>query len=267
MKNNKKFKISIIIPSCNDEKLLQKNVPKIKKACSGCEIIVINDKRGRGFSTTVNRGVKKAKGKIVVLLNSDVIPQKGFLEPLINHFSDFKVFAVGCLDKSIENDKIILRGRAVAKWQKGFYFHKKGEVNKTDTAWVSCGSGAFRRSLWLQLGGLDEIFNPFYWEDIDLSFRAKKAGYKILFEPKSIVIHKHKEGSIKRHFISAQIKTISYRNQFLFAWKHMYTVKSWLKHLFWLPYHFLNTARNGDFYFWKGFLWALSRKTSSKLFL
>ena len=48
------------------------------------------------------------------------MPEKDFLKPLMEHFNDESVFAVGCMDKSIENGKTVLRGRGIGKWKKGF---------------------------------------------------------------------------------------------------------------------------------------------------
>lgn len=272
------MKISFVIPNYNSGETLIKNLPLLL-GTGADEIIVVDDasnqsidkilnqvqddelkmkiiknNKNLGFSSTVNKGVKEAVGDVVVLLNTDVLPEKDFLKSLLGHFIDPKVFAVGCMDKSVENGKIILRGRGLAKWNRGFYMHSRGEVDKTDTAWVSCGSGAFRKKIWEELNGLDPIYNPFYWEDIDLSFRAQKAGYKIFFEPKSVVIHEHQEGAIKNKYSAEEIKAISYRNQFLFAWKNMGSVKLWLVHLFYLPYHLIV---NHEITFYKGFFLAL----------
>ena len=226
-------------------------------------IKLIRNERNLGFSSTANRGVGAANGEVVILLNTDVYPERGFLEPILSHFKDPKVFAVGMFDKSIEGEKIVRRGRGIGEWQRGFYIHKKGEINKADTAWVSGGSGVFRKSIFLQLGGFDEIYNPFYWEDIDLSYRAQKAGYKILFEPKSVVIHEHEKGIIKSNYNKQQIKTISYRNQFLFVWKNANLNQLFL-HVIWLPYHAVKSFLTADFCFFKGLIWALTRKLTFK---
>lgn len=275
------MKVSIVIPNYNSGETLVKNLPLLLETGAD-EIVIVDDgstdgavvsikylvfsikqttkikiienSSNLGFSSTVNKGVKEANGEIVVLLNTDVLPEKDFLKFLLPHFADPKVFSVGCLDKSIENGKTVLRGRGLAKWEKGFYLHSPGEVDRSDTAWVSCGSGAFRKKIWEELGGLDPIYNPFYWEDIDLSYRAQKAGYKTLFETKSIVVHKHEEGAIRNKYSPEEIKTISYRNQFLFAWKNMDSVKLWLTHFFWLPYHLIT---NHEISFYKGFVRAL----------
>ena len=288
--------ISIVIPNYNGEELLKKNLPKVfeaarywqKQQSRQAEIIVVDDcssdnsiniiqnsefriqnkivklkiienERNLGFASTVNRGVKKASGEIVILLNTDVVPEKGFLDPLLSHFEDERVFAVGCMDKSIEDNKTILRGRGIGGWQRGFLVHSRGEVDKTNTLWVNGGSGAFRKSTWDKLGGFDELYSPFYWEDIDLSYRAIKSGFKVLFEPKSIVIHEHEKGAIKGAYSPFQIKTVAYRNQFIFAWKNATDLGLQFLHFFWLPYYFLKAIGRGEWVFFLGFSQAFIR--------
>ena len=204
------------------------NVPKIK---------IIKNERNLGFASTVNHGVIEAHGEFVVLLNTDVVPEKDFIAPLVKHFENEKVFAVGCVDRSVEGSKVVLRGRGIGKWERGFLMHSRGEVDRTDTLWVSGGSGAFRKSIWEELGGFDTLYNPFYWEDIDLSYRAQKMGYILFFEPKSVVIHEHGKGAILKNYSPLYVKTIAYRNQFIFIWKNVSDVDFVLSHLFWLPYH------------------------------
>ena len=275
--------ISIIIPNYNGEELLKKNIPKVLDAAENykdgeTEIIIADDgstdastsvisnlkfqisnfrfiqlAKNLGFSSTVNRGVKESSGDIIILLNTDVCPEKNFLEPLLKHFKDEKIFAVGCMDKSIENGKITLRGRGLGQWKRGFLIHRRGEVNKTDTLWVSGGSAAFKKSIWEKLGGFNELYNPFYWEDIDISYRAQKAGYKIIFEKESVVAHEHLEGTIKSSYSEFQIKTIAYRNQFIFVWENATDYSLQFLHCFWLPYHFVKALLRMDWPFFIGF--------------
>jgi len=280
--------VSIIIPNYNARELLKKNLPKVFEAIKDYESelvvvddgstdksvqeiqnskiemqnysskfkIILNDKNV-GFASTVNRGVEEASGEIIVLLNTDVAPEKYFLEPLIRHFRNPNIFAVGCMDKSREGKRVVLRGRGLGGFRRGFLVHWRGEVDKNDTLWVSGGSGAFRKSIWNKLGGFDPLYNPFYWEDIDISYRALKSGYKILFEPKSIVLHEHEKGSIRRHYAKYQIKTIAYRNQLIFIWKNITDLDKQFSHIAWLPYHIVATLLRGDFHFLLGFLLAV----------
>ena len=59
------------------------------------------------------------------------------------------------------------------------------------TLFASGGHSAYRRDRFLEMGGFDPLFAPFYWEDVDLCYRAWKRGWKILFEPRSAVLHDH----------------------------------------------------------------------------
>jgi len=276
-----KLSVSIIIPNWNGIDLLKKHLPVVIKNSGNAKIIIMDDNSTdqsvsyihthfpdvsvirkqvhEGFSSTVNKGVKEAKSDIVVLLNTDIEPEKGYLEPLLSRFSDNHVFAVGCLDKSMEHGNIVLRGRGIGWWEKGFYIHKRGDVGKSDTAWVSGGSGAFRRSMWNILGGMDELFNPFYWEDIDLSYRAVKNGYRILFEPKSIVCHYHEEGMIKSQYTPSQIQQIAYRNQFLFIWKNFGSAENLLAHIFFTPVRLFQAIIRSDWAMIRGYVQAVSK--------
>lgn len=271
--------VSIIIPNKNGRNLLKKYLPSVITAARGAEIIVVDDNSddgsvellkqafsvvkitennlGTGFAGSVNAGAGLASGEILILLNTDVEPEPDFLMPLLRHFDDKNIFAVGCLDKSHEPEGIILRGRGEASWIKGFYVHRRGEVDRTDTAWVSGGSGAFRKSYWKRLGGMDQIYNPFYWEDIDLSYRARKCGFQTKFEHESSVHHYHEQGAIKSSFSPHDVKTIAARNQFLFIWKNLTDRRIFFQHLCWLPVRLIQSVLTGDFTMIHGFLKAL----------
>lgn len=284
--------ISVVIPNYNGENLIKKNLNKVaeviydfsKKKNKRAEIVVVDDfsednsmeelgeikkswegklkikiiknDKNYGFSTTANNGVRVANGEILILLNTDITPENDFLTPLLRHFEDKNVFAVGCMDKSIEDKGVVLRGRGLGEWKRGFLSHRKGNIEGSNTLWVSGGSGAFRRSIWQKLGGLNEIYNPFYWEDIDLSYRALKSGYRLFFEKESIVIHEHEKGAIKSKYSSHQVKIIAYRNQFIFVWTNA-DFSILLINLLFLPYHILKAVFDMDKAFFIGFFKAI----------
>lgn len=279
VKDYKRGKVEIIIPddpsTDNSRQLIKEFIVKIKEE-NITGLTINNDKQNEaGFSKNVNRGVSIATGDILILLNSDVYPHKDFLEYLLKHFEDEQVFAVGCLDESIESGHKILRGRGVGSFKRGFLVHKAGKIDQKSTLWVSGGSGAFRKSIWDTLGGFDPLYDPFYWEDIDLSYRALKSGYKIAFESKSIVTHEHEKGVVKEMFEEEVVKKISYRNQFIFIWKNITDANLIIAHILWLPYHLLRALFAGDWQFFNGLFMALvnfvrihqSRQLTKKLFI
>ena len=111
--------------------------------------------------------------------------------------------------------------------------------------------------MWNTLGGMDTLYNPFYWEDIDLSYRALKSGYEILFEPESLVVHEHEKGAIKSKYTAFQVKTIAYRNQFIFVWGNATDFYLRFMHFLWLPNYLLRALLREDWAFFIGFYNAL----------
>lgn len=236
------MRTTIIISNWNGKKLLEKNLPKVLKTKAD-EVIVIDDgstdgspqvlqqfkdikvvinEKNLGFVGSVNKGVDASREEIVVLLNNDVAPERDFLKPLLFHFSDKNVFAVSANEPNFSWAKAVFDG---------FVKHSPGPKSKKAhiSFWASGGSAAFLKSKWRELGGMDPIYQPFYWEDIDLSYRAWKRGWKIIWEPKSIVYHDH-GATIEKLFTSSYRDYISNRNHLLFIWKNINSKKLFSYH-------------------------------------
>lgn len=243
--------ISIVIPNYNGKDLLKTSLPSILLAFRNpknkiIEVIVVDDasndssveliegkfpeiklikhKEHRWFSATVNTGVKVAKGDLVCLLNTDIEVETNFLESAMSLFDDKKVFGVSLHEKGY--------GWAKGKFQDGFIVHEPGnEDNRIhETFWISGGSGVFRKSTWDELDGMDEkLLSPFYWEDMDLSYRAQKRGYRLLWDPGANLIHEH-EATIKK-INRNKVNLIWERNQLLFTWKNLTSPRLFRKHL------------------------------------
>ena len=109
------------------------------------------------------------------------------------------------------------------------------------------GSCAFDRRNSLELGGFDPLLHPFYLEDTDLGYLAWKRGWKVLYQPKSVVFHEHR-GTIGKKFSQHYIASILKKNFVLFCWKN---VHEWRK----LVSHF---GRHGET-LWSAASWAIRR--------
>lgn len=163
-------------------KIIQKKYPQLK---------ILTHHHNQGFAKNSNHAVKIATGDLVVLLNSDITPHTGYITNSLKHFSDPKIFGVGFAEFGNENYARIF-------WKNGYIQTEPGYSNKTHiTAWLSGGSSIVRRDIFLKLGGFDSIYEPFYNEDQDLGNRAWRSGYKLLWEPKSIVEHQHQATTSK----------------------------------------------------------------------
>jgi GT2 family glycosyltransferase len=243
--------VSVVIPNVNGQELMKKNLPSLFDAVKYknnkiIEVIVIDDgssdnsvvflqknyrqiklikhTKNRGFSASVNTGVRVAKGDLILLLNTDVIPSKKFLEKVLPLFRKKDVFAV-----SLHEDGY---GPAKGFFEDGYIQLAMGAENDQTqpSFYVSGGSGVFRKSIWRELGGMDDkLFSPFYWEDIDLCYRAAKRGYKNLWCSDGLVVHKH-ESTISK-FPKKYVEKIKERNQLLCLWKNIHSNMLMLKHI------------------------------------
>lgn len=257
------MQVSIVIPTYNGKSLLKKNLPQVIKAASGAEIVVVDDASTDGtaefiknkfpkvklvqhtknlrFAESCNSGVWAAKGEVVILLNSDVVPQKGFLKPLLKHFEDGGVFSVGCKEVAQENGKKVVSGRTEGKFARGFLVHWRPKNQESrETLWTFGGSMAVDKSKYLTIDGMDPLFAPAYWEDIDLCWRARQRGWKVIFEKDAVVYHNHETTNVNV-FGKSKIEEIALRNQILFVWKNIRGMDL-LRHFMWLPYHLIITS-------------------------
>lgn len=283
--------ISVVITNFNGAHLLKKNLPIIisllEQSKLEYEIIIVDDastddskevltrftvERGsrftviykdknEGFASTVDTGIRAAKGEYVFTLKTDTVPESsGYFQLLLDHFkNNDKLFAVSATLKSMENGGEELRGCGQIYFEKGFFLHHRSTVNcelgsTCYTSWADGSASVFKKEIYLTIGGFDPLFNPFYWEDVDLGYRAWKCGYTIEYEPKAVLIHDFEKGAINSHYSKEQQRAISLRNQFLFLWKNA-DFKHLLLHIIWWPYQAAISLKNGNWDFFKAHLW------------
>lgn len=195
---------------------VQKDYPKLK---------IIERKTHHGFGKNSNYAVKTAIGDLVVLLNNDLEPHPNYITNSLKHFNDPNLFGVGFAELGKENYGKIF-------WKNGYLQTEPGKSNLTHTsAWLSGGSSIVRRDLFLKLGGFDDIYEPFYFEDTDLGLRAWRSGYKLLWEPQSIVDHQHEYSTSKmgKQFLIY----VKERNHLLCVLRNISDKKLLYKNLFW----------------------------------
>lgn len=243
----------MVITCWNGEKLLRESLPKVVEASENPEnrikeVIVVDDastdssveyvnkfkvrlvkhERNLGYSATCNTGVREARGELVVVLNLDVVPSLNFLESVLSHFDDEKVFAV-----SFNEGKF---GPGKLGWKKGFLEIIPSEASSETSFsdWANGGSSIFRKRIWDELGGMDKLFLPFYFEDIDLGIRGRKAGFKCLWEPRAKVKHQHEATINKETFKVEYINLIKQRNHLLLTWRNLDNVDRFFTHVFYL---------------------------------
>ncbi len=254
--------VSVVIPAFNGRSHLDANLPPLfdaMRSVGGVEVIVVDDGssdgtpefvtnrfprvrvialgENRGFAGACNAGVEAARGEVVYLLNSDARVLPGFLESVLGTFGDPAMFAVGSREVPTEKEGTL--AVPIPLFRFGLFGHRYVETAvgaRPIPVWfVSAGHAAFAREKFRALGGFDDLYRPFYWEDIDLCFRARRRGWKAVIEPTSVVHHEGK-GTIGRFYSPGAIRRVYWKNRFLFAWKNLRDRALIAQHLACLPF-------------------------------
>jgi N-acetylglucosaminyl-diphospho-decaprenol L-rhamnosyltransferase len=146
-----------------------------------------------GFPRACNHGTAVGSGEIVVLLNNDVDCRPDFLERVVAPLHDPAVGSVASLMIQPGGERIDGMGLAADAVLAGFPRLQGLPIacahDATPVLMGAGGSaGAYRRSAWEQVGGLDETIR-FYMEDFDLALRLRIAGWRSVAEPAAVGVH------------------------------------------------------------------------------
>jgi GT2 family glycosyltransferase len=270
--------ISVVIPHYKGKEKLYNNLKSNLPYLRGCEVVVVNDypevplseemkllypdvvvvenEKNLGFAGAVSEGINKAKGEFVFLLNNDVILKDESYRNALDQFKkDPHLFAVSF--KQIEKDGGHV-GRNTIFWSRGFFRHSKADPGTHGiNGWAEGGSMIFDKQKYTHIHGFDVLYSPFYWEDIDLSYRAWKAGYTIRFDT-SVLVEHHHESTIATYFQKSRINTIAYRNQIITIWKNISDPLYFAEHVFYLLRTLVTQTLRGHYEFAKGLGMAMS---------
>lgn len=220
--------ISAVIPNRDGAQLLRQTLPLLlREAPAGENDIVIVDDASRdesvamlhaefpavrvlavpenvGFGAACNLGLREARHDLVLLMNSDMQVTPGSLALLREHFDNPRVFAAGPPYPSPEQ---------VAATPPA-----PGRVGRQMNA--PAGGGFFRRDAFLELGGFDPIYHPFYWEDMDLGWNAWRRGWEIVLDSRCYFIHPE-SSTIRSLYQRRYVSRVRTRNRCLFGWKNL----------------------------------------------
>jgi GT2 family glycosyltransferase len=215
--------ISVVIPNYNGSLLLPQILPAVFLALNNTElpfeIIVVDDhsvdesvhllrekfplvtvlqnETNCGFSITSNKGMRIAKYDWVLLLNSDVKLEPGYFKPLLKYTGRNDVFGVMGRIIGWEDDKIqdgakypFFHGVKI-KTSGNYLLADKGAMaNGLYTMYLSGANAFINKNYFLEIGGFNELFSPFYVEDFELSLRAWRLGYTCYYDYNAICRHK-----------------------------------------------------------------------------
>ncbi|MBI4473717.1 MAG: glycosyltransferase family 2 protein, partial [Acidobacteria bacterium] len=278
--------VTIVIVNWDGKHLLEECLPSVIEAAGNSADILVVDNGSRdgsvelikqqfptvrilaldenyGFGGGNNRGAAAVQSDIVVFLNNDMIVDRNFLKPLLDCFSDSAVFAVA--SQVFFADALRRReetGNTRGHFEKGFIYLEHSPIDSSapgPVLWAGGGSSAVDRQKLLEIRGFDGLYDPFYVEDLDVSYQAWKRGWKCIVAPASEVIHKHR-GTSRPRFGNRFVDNTIRRNQYLFIWKNVTDFDMILEHLVRLPWiHGRSIRENGAAFEIQAFLRSVSR--------
>lgn len=158
-------------------------------------LVIRRNQTNQGFLKNCNQAAEAARGKYVMFLNNDTQVTEGWLSSLVNLIeSDDTIGMVG--SKLVYPDGRLQEAGGII-WSDGSGWNygrlddpDKAEYNYVkDVDYISGAAILLSVKLWKQIGGFDERFAPAYCEDSDLAFEVRKAGYRVVYQPLSKVIH------------------------------------------------------------------------------
>ena len=223
--------VSVVIPSLDDFDLLERDLPplleELAARAQGDEILVVDD-TGRdalsdrlassfpavkvlarpengGFAAALRSGIEAARHELVFAMNPDVRVRQGFLDPLVACLQEEDVSAV-VPRVLLGGDEERIESLTELQWKEGMVeisqpgLDPGGEgprLRILPVAFPIGGACLLKRKDFLDSGGFDPMYEPFYWEDVDWGWRAWRAGKRILYQPASVVEHHHR-GTIGR---------------------------------------------------------------------
>ena len=188
------------------------------------EVNVICSEKNLGFAGGNNLAIRQARGKYIMLLNNDTEVLAGFLESLVEVMeADTNVGICSSKLFYYSHPKILqyagsspLHPIKIQSFAYGYGQNDSGKFNKIKETALAHGAAMLVRAEAVKKAGLmpEEYF--LYYEEIDWCERIKKEGYKIMFVPDSIVMHKESISIGKQSYIQVFYKT---RNRILLARK------------------------------------------------
>jgi GT2 family glycosyltransferase len=237
--------ISVVIPNYNGEKLLPQVLPTVYAAlnnisiaseiiiCDDCStdetilllhekfpgVKVLQNEVNSGFSITANKGIRAARYDWVLLLNSDVKLEPGYFKPLLKYMDRKDVFGVmgriiGWEDNNIQDGAKYPFFHGVKIKTSGNYLlqDEAAMQNGIYSMYLSGANAFMNKEYFISIGGLNELFSPFYIEDFELSLRAWRLGYTCFYEHNAICRHKTSTTIVSTRK-KKQVKKIYNRNK------------------------------------------------------
>ena len=158
-------------------------------------IVYMRNETNCGFIASCNRGAQRARGKYLVFLNNDTLVRDGWLRALIDTFSEDPNVGIAGSKLIYPDGRLQEAGGIIWRDASGWNYGKFDDPASPEYNYLRevdyCSAAALMisKALFWRVEGFDARYTPAYYEDTDLAFKVRQAGYKVLYQPLSEVIH------------------------------------------------------------------------------
>jgi GT2 family glycosyltransferase/glycosyltransferase involved in cell wall biosynthesis len=184
-------------------------------------ITYVRNEKNSGFVASCNHGAEKARGKYLAFLNNDTLVKPGWLTALVETFAENNRAGIVGSKLVYPDGRLQEAGGIIWRDASGWNYGKSDDAGKPEYNYLRevdyCSGAALMipKELFHKLGGFDMRYAPGYYEDTDLAFKVRRAGYQVLYQPQSEVVHY--EGATGGTDVSAGAKKYQEVNRSTFA--------------------------------------------------
>lgn len=156
---------------------------------------VARNEKSLGFLGNCNKAAELAQGKYILFLNNDTVVQPEWLTTLVDTIEGNET--IGMVGSKLVYPQGLLQEAGGIVWSSGSGWNY-GKLGLPDAAeynyvkevdYISGAAVMIRATIWNDLKGFDTRYTPAYYEDTDLAFEVRRLGYKVVYQPASVVVH------------------------------------------------------------------------------
>jgi GT2 family glycosyltransferase len=211
-------KVSAVVVSHEHTRELERSLPALREQVDQLVVVAnvpgsvppgveaIENERPLGYAANLNRGFSRCSGDALLAVNPDAVPEPGAVATLLDFMAGHErcgvagprmVFPGGAPQPSRRRFPTVAGTigrrtplRRVIPQRRHFHLDEPEPEAPVQADWMLGGFLLLRRAMLDELGGFDEGFR-LYGEDIDLQYRAMRAGWERWYVPAAVVFHEH----------------------------------------------------------------------------